>query len=36
MLNRTQVMPLNIDLGMQGYVGQREGVAANLQVRYER
>ena len=35
-LKRTPVMPLNIDFGVQGYVGKREGLAANLQVRWER
>jgi hypothetical protein len=29
-------LPLYMDVGVQGYVGQREGIAANLQVRYER
>jgi len=28
-------MPLSIDLGVQGYVGTREGVTGSLQVRYE-
>ena len=35
-LKRTPTMPLNIDFGIQGYVGKREGGAANLQVRWER
>jgi len=28
-------MPLSFDLGVQGYVGKREGVTGSLQVRYE-
>jgi len=35
-LNRTPIMPLALDFGVQGYVGKREGIAANLQVRWER
>jgi len=33
---RTPTMPLHIDLGVQGYTGKREGLAINLQVRWER
>ena len=33
---RTPTMPLHIDLGVQGYAGKREGIAANFQVRWER
>ena len=28
-------LPLSIDLGVQGYVGKREGVTGRLQVRLE-
>ena len=35
-LKRSQNMPMSIDLGLEGYVGKREGGAANLQVRWER
>ena len=27
-------LPLSLDLGVQGYVGKREGVTGSLQIRY--
>lgn len=34
-LKPTQKLPLSFDLGVQGYVGKREGVTGSLQVRFE-
>jgi outer membrane autotransporter protein len=31
----TKTVPLSVDLGVQGYVGTREGVTGSLQVRYD-
>ena len=28
-------IPLSLDLGVQGYVGKREGVTGSLQLRFE-
>ncbi len=28
-------LPLSVDLGVQGYVGTREGVSGNLQITWE-
>ena len=34
-LKPSQSLPLSFDLGVQGYVGKREGVTGSLQIRYE-
>ena len=34
-LKPTKGMPVSLDLGVQGYAGQREGVTGALQIRYE-
>ena len=34
-LKPSKDLPLSFDLGMQGYVGKREGVTGSLQVRWE-
>ena len=34
-LKPSQIVPLSFDLGMQGYVGKREGVTGSLQMKYE-
>jgi len=34
-LNPSKDLPLSIDLGVQGYVGKREGVTGSLQVHFE-
>ena len=34
-LTPSQDLPLSFDLGVQGYVGTREGVTDSLQVKYE-
>ena len=31
----SQTLPLSFDLGVQGYVGKREGVTASLQAKWE-
>ena len=31
----SQTLPLSFDLGVQGYVGKREGVTGSLQAKYE-
>jgi len=35
MLKPSKTLPLSFDLGIQGYVGKREGVTGSLQIRYE-
>ena len=34
-LKPSKTLPLSFDLGVQGYVGKREGVTGSLQIRYE-
>ncbi len=34
-LKPSQALPLSFDLGLQGYVGKREGVTGSLQVKFE-
>ncbi|GHV49919.1 hypothetical protein FACS1894168_0360 [Deltaproteobacteria bacterium] len=34
-LKPSQTLPLSFDLGIQGYVGKREGVTGSLQARWE-
>jgi len=34
-LKPSKDLPLSFDLGVQGYVGKREGVTGSLQIRYE-
>jgi outer membrane autotransporter protein len=34
-LKPSQTLPLSFDLGVQGYVGKREGVTGSLQARFE-
>jgi len=34
-LKPSQNLPLSLDLGIQGYVGKREGVTGSVQVKYE-
>ena len=34
-IKASKTMPLSVDLGVQGYVGTREGFTGSLQVRYE-
>ena len=34
-LKPSKDLPLSFDLGIQGYVGKREGVTGSLQVRWE-
>jgi len=34
-LKPTKTMPVSLDLGVQGYAGQREGVTGSLQIRYD-
>ena len=34
-LKYSETLPLYIDLGIQGYMGKKEGVLGSLQVRYE-
>ncbi|MDR2861427.1 MAG: hypothetical protein LBV07_02610, partial [Syntrophobacterales bacterium] len=34
-LKPSKDLPLSFDLGVQGYVGKREGVTGSLQTRYE-
>jgi len=34
-LKPSKNLPLSFDLGVQGYVGKREGVTGSLQVRWE-
>jgi outer membrane autotransporter protein len=34
-LKPSKDLPLSFDLGVQGYVGKREGVTGSLQVKYE-
>jgi hypothetical protein len=34
-LRPSKNLPLFVDLGVQGYVGKREGVTGSLQVRFE-
>lgn len=35
MVKPSQNLPLSLDVGVQGYVGQREGVTGSLQIRFE-
>ena len=34
-LKPSKDLPLSFDLGVQGYVGKREGVTGSLQIRFE-
>ncbi|MDR0239135.1 MAG: hypothetical protein LBI88_02750, partial [Deltaproteobacteria bacterium] len=34
-LKPSKTVPLSFDLGVQGYVGKREGVTGSLQARFE-